>query len=75
MAFNILTRLRQKYNILPNKFRLDEQQRKDFGEAAKPLIKFLNENCHPHVTVFVDCNNAELVEGVVIFSTEEYSKD
>ncbi len=53
----------------------NEQQRKDFGEAAKPLIKFLNENCHPHVTVIVDCTSAELTEGVVMFRTEEYLKD
>ncbi len=52
-----------------------KKQREDFEEAAKPLIAFLNENCHPHVTVIVDCTSAELTEGVVMFRTEEYLKD
>ena len=52
-----------------------EEQRKEFEEAARPLIKFLNDNCHPHVTVVVDCTTAELSEGVCSFRTEDYLKD
>lgn len=32
-------------------------------EAARPLIKYLCENHHPHVTVIVTPTGAELLEG------------
>lgn len=35
-----------------------------FEDAAKPLIKWLCENHHPHVTAIVTCTNAELLEGI-----------
>ena len=43
---------------------LTEQQRTEFEDVARPLIKFLCENCHPHVTVIVTPTNAELLEGM-----------
>jgi len=54
---------------------LNKQQRKEFEKAARPLMVFLGDTCHPHVTVIVDCVSAELVEGVVMFRTEDYVKD
>ena len=41
-------------------------------EAAKPLIKYLNDNHHPHCMVIVGCNSAELVEGVSRVITDEF---
>jgi hypothetical protein len=41
-----------------------------FEEAAKPLIKWLAENVHPHHTVIVTSTNAELS-----FPTDEFLKD
>jgi hypothetical protein len=35
-----------------------------FKQAALPLIKYLCENHHPHVTVIVTPTNAELLEGL-----------
>lgn len=35
-----------------------------FKEAAIPLIKYLSEHHHPHVTVIVTPTNAELMEGL-----------
>lgn len=37
---------------------------KGFDEAASPLIKWLCENCHPHVIVIVTPTGAQLVEDV-----------
>ena len=54
---------------------LNEADKKEFEEAARPLIKFLNDKCHPHCSVIVDNESAELVEGVAVFRTEEYWKD
>ena len=54
---------------------LNEEQRKSYEVAVRPLIKWLNDNCHPHVTVVADCSHAELSEGVNSFRTEDYWKD
>ncbi len=54
---------------------LKEENRKEFERVAKPLIQWLNENCHPHVTVMVDCGSAQLFEGVCNIVTEEFIKD
>ena len=49
---------------------------KEFDEAAKPLIKFLNHvEFHPHMTVVVTATNAELMEGKRNFVTHEFVKD
>lgn len=45
---------------------LTEEQKKEFEKAVKPLMKYLAENHHPHVTVIVDGNAAELLEGIAL---------
>lgn len=54
---------------------LSKEQQKEYEKAARPLIKWLNDNCHPHVTVVVDCSHAELSEGIYSFRTENYWRD
>ena len=51
---------------------LNKEQREEFEKAVRPLMAFLGENCHPHVTVIVDNSRAELLEGCVNFITEDY---
>ena len=48
---------------------------KEFEEAAKPLMKFLNERGNPHVTAIVDTTNAEFLESSARFKTTEFVKD
>ena len=48
---------------------------KEFEEASKPLVKFLNDNCHPHVVVIVETNGAKLSEDLAYVKIEEYIKD
>ena len=36
----------------------------EFEKVVRPLIKYLCENHHPHVSVIVTPTNAELLEGV-----------
>jgi hypothetical protein len=43
---------------------LNEEQREEFDKLVKPMVKWLNENCHPHVKVIIEGDRAELVEGV-----------
>lgn len=41
-----------------------ESQRAEFEALSRPLIKWLNENCHPNVTAVIVPTGAELSEGV-----------
>lgn len=52
-----------------------EKQKEEFEEAARPLIKFLNENSNPHAVVVVNTTNAILFTGEMNFRTEEYLVD
>ena len=54
---------------------LNEQQRKEFEDAARPLMEWMSKNCHPHVTAIVDYSRVELLEGVNNFCTEDYILD
>jgi len=54
---------------------LTPEQRKEFETVTRPVIEFLNNNCHPNVSVTVDCTRAELSEGVCSFHTEDYLRD
>lgn len=54
---------------------LTPEQEKALLEAAKPLMKWLNENAHPHCTVQVDQVSVELVEGICAQTTHEFLKE
>jgi hypothetical protein len=45
-----------------------------FVKAAEPLMKYLASH-HPHMSVIVTVNNAELVEGLMIHNTQKFIKD
>lgn len=55
--------------------KLEGKLKKEFEQIVKPLIKFLNDNCHPHAVVVVSCTDAELSEGIYNFHTEEYLRN
>lgn len=44
-------------------------------EAAKPLIKYLAENYHPHIKAIVTSTEVEILEGLAINGTEEFLVD
>lgn len=52
-----------------------EQKQADFENAARPLIKWLAENVHPHHAVIVTSTKAQLLQGEMTFPTEEYLRD
>ena len=54
---------------------LNRGQIKEMLEASKPLIKWMNDNLHPHCTVLVDNGKAELMEGIATCRTDEFIKD
>ena len=41
-----------------------DEQKIDFETVVKPVLKYLCENHHPHVTVIITPTTAELLEGV-----------
>jgi hypothetical protein len=54
---------------------LTDEQIKALEEAAKPLVKWLNDNVNPHHYVIVEPTGAELVSGECRVKIEEYLKD
>lgn len=55
--------------------RQTEPQRQEFEAVTRPVIEWLNANCHPHVTVVIKPTCAELSEGTIVYSTEDYLRD
>jgi hypothetical protein len=54
---------------------LTEQQQKELESVSRPLIEWLNKNCHPHVTAIVEPGRVELLEGVCSIPIEDYIPD
>ena len=54
---------------------LTSTQHAEFCEVAKPLIKWLNDNCHPHCSIIITTTHAELLEGIAATETTEFLKD
>jgi len=50
---------------------IKEEQRQELLLAAQPLMRWLGKNCHPHVTVIVDSEMAELLEGLATVHKKE----
>ena len=47
-----------------------------FEELARPMVKYLCENYHPHITVIITPTSAELFEGLkTIGRVEDYIRD
>lgn len=53
---------------------ITQKQSAEMLEAAKPLIRWMNENTHPHCVAIVDTVSVELTEGVAIQKTIEFVK-
>ena len=54
---------------------LKEKQRLEFETVARPVIKWLNDNCHPHVTVILTPGGVTLTEGVCFIPIDDYILD
>lgn len=54
---------------------MNKEQREEFEKLARPLIKWLNDNSHPHTTIIITPTSAEVLEGVCAFPTNDYIKD
>lgn len=54
---------------------INDMKPDNFEEAARPLMQWLGENKHPHISVYVRNDVAELLEGQETFVTKEYIID
>ena len=54
---------------------LTEEQTKELEVVIKAVMKWLNENCHPHTTIIITQTEAELLEGITNVLTNEFIKD
>lgn len=54
---------------------ITKEQQEEMLSAALPLIKWMNENCHPHCSILVDQTTVELVQGVATSCTEKFLRD
>lgn len=52
-----------------------QEKHTGFEDAVKPAIKWLAENCHPHMRIIIESNVAELLEGQKTLVTDEYLVD
>ncbi len=52
-----------------------EEKIDELLDASKPLIKWLSENHHPHMTVVVTSTRAELLEGQMSVICEDFLRD
>jgi hypothetical protein len=54
---------------------LSQEAQQEFLEATEKVIKWLNDHCHPHVTVVIDSTRAEACEGFICHRTEKFLRD
>lgn len=52
-----------------------EELRAEFEELSRPLIKWMNENYHPHISAIITPVNTELVEGLMGIPIDDYILD
>jgi hypothetical protein len=52
-----------------------EKEIDSFEEAARPLMKYLGHNHHPHTSAYIRNDFAELLEGQQTFGTNDYILD
>jgi hypothetical protein len=52
-----------------------EPKKDTFEKAARPLIKYMAENHHPHTVAHVDSIRAELFESQITIKVEDYLVD
>jgi len=54
---------------------MTKEQIEKFQELSKPLMKYLCDEFHPHVSVIITPTTAEISSGSHSFQTSEFVKD
>ena len=53
----------------------EENSRSKFEKHARKLMKFLNDEYHPHAKIIITPTTVEVLEGSVGFGTDEFVRD
>lgn len=51
------------------------EQEAEFDRVAREMLKFINNNCHPHTMIVVTPTCVEILEGAKVLNTEDYVTD
>lgn len=54
---------------------LSKEKQEELRKVVAPVVKWLNDNTHPHTHIIIDGSSAELSEGVAAFQIPEFIKD
>ena len=54
---------------------MEEKRIEEFEAITRPVIEWLNVNCHPHVAVEITTTTAVLYEGEIAYTTFDYVRD
>ena len=54
---------------------ITEEQQAEMLEAAKPLMKWMSDNCHPMCVAHVEIDTVTLAEDIARTSTMDFIKD
>ena len=52
-----------------------KERMESLKEAAKPLMDWMRDNCHPNHTCIVNCTNVELLESIMYYLDINNIKD
>lgn len=54
---------------------MKKEKQREFEKVVEPVIKWMNNNTHPHHTIIITHTDAELLEGEMCHKTIEFLKD
>jgi len=53
----------------------NNEHHNEFERLVRPVMKWLAEKEHPHTAIIIECNSAQLIEGVAAFTDDSYIVD
>ena len=54
---------------------MEKEKKESLEKVVRPVIKWLNENQHPHTKIIIYSNNFKLLEGIIGMTINDYIKD
>jgi hypothetical protein len=54
---------------------LNKEKLKEFAEITEPIIAWMNSNLHPHNSIIINTDRAELLESSCLHITEKHIVD
>jgi len=63
--------------MTPEEIKIEKREKdfKEFKTLCDPLIKYINDNYHPHTHIIIDSVRAELSTGERAYTNKEFIRD